>query len=104
MILTTTDFPLCVTRTLVPKGKVRCAAVNALGLNRSPFAVILLLLHCPGVAQSYQDAIVALAGAAIKNAAAIKVSSNFIFLSLILVTTERFKLPTLGFEDRCSIR
>lgn len=85
LILTTTDLPLCVTRTLVLKGNDLCAAVNALGLNRSPLAVRLLLLHCPEVAQSYQDAIVALAFVGIatnKNAAATRVSNDFISFSL----------------------
>ena len=75
LILTTTDLPLYVIRTFVPKGSVLCAAVSALGLNFSPLAVLLLLLHSPGLAQSYHDATVAFAvGAATsKKAVAIKV-------------------------------
>src|SRR6266446_1074362 len=44
--LTTTDLPLpmFVTRTFVPKGRVRCAAVKAPDLTRSPFAVFGPLL------------------------------------------------------------
>jgi hypothetical protein len=62
LILTTTDLPLWVTRTIVPIGNVLCAAVIPHGLNFSPDAVILLLLHSPGFTQSYHDAKVALAG------------------------------------------
>src|SRR6266446_671599 len=45
-ILTTTELPLLmlVTRTFVPKGRVRCAAVKAPDLTRSPFAVFGPLL------------------------------------------------------------
>jgi hypothetical protein len=46
----------------VPIGNVLCAAVIPQGLNFSPDAVVLLLLHSPGFAQSYHDAKVALAG------------------------------------------
>jgi hypothetical protein len=44
--LTMTDLPLptFVTRTFVPKGRVRCAAVKARDLTRSPFAVFGPLL------------------------------------------------------------
>jgi hypothetical protein len=45
-----------VTLTLVPNGRVLWAAVRALGLNLSPLAVILCLLHSPGFTQSYHDA------------------------------------------------
>ena len=45
-ILTTTNLPLptFVTRTFVPKGRVRCAAVKASDRTRSPFAVFGPLL------------------------------------------------------------
>jgi hypothetical protein len=46
----------------VPIGNVLCAAVIPHGLNFYPDAVVLLLLHSPGFAQSYHDAKVALAG------------------------------------------
>jgi hypothetical protein len=44
--LTMTDLPLptFVTRTFVPKGRVRCAAVKASDLTLSPFAVLGPLL------------------------------------------------------------
>jgi hypothetical protein len=44
--LTMTDLPLptFVTRTFVPKGSVRCAAVKAFDLTLSPFAVFGPLL------------------------------------------------------------
>ena len=61
---TTTERPRYVTRTIVPNGSVRCAAVMAFGLNRSPLAVIRCRLHSPGRAQSYQEATVPLAIAA----------------------------------------
>lgn len=57
-ITTITDLPLCVTLSLVPKGSVLCAAVKAFGLNLCPLAVILFLLHSPGLAQSYHDAFI----------------------------------------------
>src|SRR5215218_7155328 len=43
LMRTTTDLPVrsLVTRTLVPNGRVLCAAVRALVLNRSPLAVFL---------------------------------------------------------------
>src|SRR5215204_4572026 len=54
LIRTTTDRPLCLltTRTRVPNGRVRCAAVNALALNISPLAV-----RRPWKPGPYQDAI-----------------------------------------------
>jgi hypothetical protein len=41
VIVTTTDFPLvrCVTRTLVPNGRVRCAAVKEWSVILVPLAV-----------------------------------------------------------------
>ena len=46
LMVTITERPffLLVTRTLVPKGNVRCAAVRAAGLSFLPLAVLLLLL------------------------------------------------------------
>jgi hypothetical protein len=46
VIVTTTDFPLllCVTCTLVPNGKVRCAAVKAWSIILAPLAVLMLCL------------------------------------------------------------
>lgn len=46
VIVTITDFPLllCVTRTLVPNGRVRCAAVKPWSAIDSPLAVFLLCL------------------------------------------------------------
>jgi len=46
LIVTTTERPdrACSTRTFVPNARVRWAAVNALGFNRSPFAVFEPLL------------------------------------------------------------
>src|SRR5690606_21958264 len=41
LIRTTTERPLCVTRTLLPNGSVRCAAVYSVGSKRSPLAVRL---------------------------------------------------------------
>jgi hypothetical protein len=41
VIVTTTDFPLCVTRTFVPNGNVRCAAVKSLSLIFIPLAVLI---------------------------------------------------------------
>lgn len=45
LIVTTTEFPVLrlVTRTLVPNGSDRCAAVKAAGLSRAPLAVLLPL-------------------------------------------------------------
>lgn len=85
LITTITDLPLCVTLSLVPKGNVLCAAVKAFGLNFCPLAVILLLLHSPGLTQSYQDAtiVVALLGAAIKNRAAKAAINSFIVVFLV---------------------
>jgi hypothetical protein len=40
LIRTTTERPLCVTRTLLPNGSVRCAAVYCAGSKRSPLAVL----------------------------------------------------------------
>src|SRR3954470_18077733 len=53
LIRTTTDLPVrsLVTWTLVPTGKVLCAAVRARVLNRSPLAVFL-----PWKPGPYQDA------------------------------------------------
>jgi hypothetical protein len=46
VIVTRTDFPLllCVTCTLVPNGKVRCAAVKAWSIILGPLAVLVLCL------------------------------------------------------------
>ena len=46
VIVTLTDFPLLVwvTRTLVPNGSVRCAAVKAWSVNLVPLAVLVLCL------------------------------------------------------------
>ncbi len=46
VIVTITDFPLllCVTRTLVPNGRVRCAAVKAWSIILIPLAVFVLCL------------------------------------------------------------
>ena len=46
VIVTITDFPLlpCVTRTLVPNGRVRCAAVKAWSVILDPLDVIVLCL------------------------------------------------------------
>ena len=43
LIVTITDFPLllCVTRTLVPNGRVRCAAVKAWSFIAIPLAVLV---------------------------------------------------------------
>ena len=81
LITTITDFPLYVTFTLVPNGNVLCAAVNALGLNFTPLAVILCLLHSPGCIQSYHDAftIAASLGVGVVSAnAMIKLSRSFL--------------------------
>ena len=42
VIVTMTDFPLflCVTRTLVPNGRVRCAAVSVWSVILAPLAVL----------------------------------------------------------------
>src|SRR5918996_472026 len=47
MIRTTTDwpFPAWVTRTLVPKGRLGCAAVVPMGSKRSPLAVRVPILY-----------------------------------------------------------
>jgi len=44
VIVTTTDFPLlpCVTRTLVPNGRVRCAAVKAWSVILTPLVPLVL--------------------------------------------------------------
>jgi hypothetical protein len=45
VIVTITDFPLLpVTRTLVPNGRVRCAAVKAWSVILVPLAVLVLCL------------------------------------------------------------
>jgi hypothetical protein len=79
LILTTTERPFLLTLTNVPKGSARCAAVKALGLNFSPFAVIFRLLHCPGVEQSYQDATSAPAGVARERKASVTTFLNSFF-------------------------
>lgn len=79
LIITITDFPLYVTFTLVPNGNVLCAAVNALGLNFSPLAVILLLLHSPICIQSYHDAFTIAASVGVVNTnPMIKLSISFL--------------------------
>lgn len=90
LILTMTVRPLCVTLSFVPNGKVLWAAVKALGLNFCPLAVILLLLHSPGFAQSYQDATIVLAdaGTVNKSRLAAMIVSSFI------------RFPFVGAHDR----
>src|SRR3954463_5333301 len=53
LMRTTTDWPVrsLVTRSLVPNGRVLCAAVSAWVLNRSPFAV-----RFPWKPRPYQEA------------------------------------------------